>query len=161
MTETFASKIYALAVAGPVVVATLGVIAFSGQELRGEAPFSYGPVRNVAEAAAMGHASEVLRLLAAGQDPNQVWPVRRDIISSTITKVTALEAAVWSRRVQLVELLDRQGVIDDRSRRHLACLANDLENPVEDIVLYLSPDGPLNCAHGQAIAAVLERSGGL
>src|SRR5215212_7251973 len=158
MTDTFTSKMFAVAVAGPVVLTTLAVIAFSGQELRGESPFSYGPMRNIAEAAAMGHASEVLRLLAAGQDPNRVWPVRRDIISSTITEVTALEAAVWSRRVQLVELLDRQGVIDDQSRHHLACLANDLENPVEDIIRYLAAEGPLNCPHGQAIAAVLERS---
>jgi hypothetical protein len=127
-------------------------------ELRGETPFSYGPVRNIAEAAAMGHASEVLRFLGDGQDPNKVWPVRRDIISSTITRVTALEAAIWSRRVQLIELLDRQGAIDDESRRHLTCLANDLESPVEEIVRYLAPQGPLNCPPGQAIAAVLERS---
>ena len=157
MTEAPLPKILALAVAGPVVLATLAVITFSAQELRGEAPFSYGPVRNIAEAAAMGHASEVLRLLGAGEDPNQVWPVRRDIISSTITKVTALEAALWSRHVQLVELLDRQGaIVNDESRRYLTCLANDL--PVEEIVKYLSPKGPPDCVQGQAIAVVLERS---
>ena len=159
MTEGIVSKILGVAVAAPVVVATVGVLTFSGLELRGEAPFSPGPVRNIAEAAAMGHASEVLRFLAAGEDPNQVWPVRRDIISSTITMVTALEAAIWSRRVQLIELLDRQGaIVGDDSRRHLACLANDLESPVEEIVHYLSPRGPLNCPPGQALAVVLERS---
>jgi len=159
MTETRVSKMLALAVAVPLVSATIAVVTFSGLELRGDTPLSDGPVRNVAEATAMGQASEVLRFLAAGEDPNQIWPVRSDIISSTISRVTALEAAVWSRRAQLVELLDRQGAfVNDESRRHVACLASDLESPVEEIVEYLFPEGRPTCTAGQALALVRERT---
>jgi len=158
VTSRVKAYILAAAVAVPLLVTTAGILVFSAMELTGGVPLSYGPVRNVAEAAALGHASEVLRLLDAGEDPRRVWPVRRDIISSTITQVTALEAAVWSRRVQLVELMDRQGAIDDESRRHMACLASELPSPVEEIVDYLSPDGPPVCAPGQALNQVVERS---
>jgi hypothetical protein len=157
---TTRSVTLALAVAVPVALATAAIVTFSAMELGGGTPLSYGALRNVAEAAALGHASEVLRLMAAGQDPNRVWTVRTDMISSTVTRVTALEAAIWSRRVQLIELLDRQGaIVGEDSRRHLACLAGDLATPVEDIVEYLSPrDAALNCDRGEALARVVERN---
>src|SRR6185369_5211113 len=53
----------AIAMAGPAVVATLMIVTFSGLELLGHTPFAVGPFRNIAEAAGMGAASEVLRLL--------------------------------------------------------------------------------------------------
>ena len=156
---TDAKSILTLAVAAPVALATAAVLTFSALELRGDTPLSYGPMRNVAEAAALGHASEVLRLRAAGQDPNRVWTVRQDMISSTSMEVTALEAAIWSRRVQLIELFDRQGaIVGGDSRRHLACLAQDLASP-EEIVEYLSPrHGRLDCVPGQALARIVERA---
>src|SRR5688572_1707411 len=158
MTESRGQTIIAVAVAAPVVLATCAVLVFSGLELRGRTPLSDGPVRNIAEAAGLGHASEVLRLLAAGENPNQTHLVRQGIISSTITKVTALEAAIWSRRVQLVELMDRRGaIVDGESRRQLACLAHDLPNPVDEIVDYLSPQGPPDCVPGQALSRVEAR----
>jgi hypothetical protein len=160
MRESRVSKMLAVVVVTPVLAVTLAVLVFAARELRGETLLSDGGVRNVAEATGSGQASEVLRFLRAGQDPNQVWTVRRDIISSTITEVTALEAAVWSRHVQLMELLDREGAIaDEGRRRHLACLANDLVPPVEDIVKYLAPDGPAGCEPGAALAVVTARSG--
>jgi hypothetical protein len=156
---TFVPRVLAAIVAVPVALATIAVLVFSVLDSRGEPPLSDGPARNVAEAAALGQASEVLRFLRAGQDPHRVWPVRRDIVSSTITQVTALEAAVWSRRVELIELLDREGAIGDRgSRRHMGCLASDLPSAVEEIVEYLSKDAPLDCPRGEALAAVVERS---
>ena len=160
MTESPVSKMLAVIVMTPVLVATLAVLVFAARELRGDTLLSDGAVRNVAEATGSGQASEVLRFLRAGQDPNRVWTVRRDIISSTITEVTALEAAVWSRHVQLIELLDREGAIAGDARRHqLACLANDLVPPVEDIVKYLAPDGTARCEPGAALAVVVARSG--
>ena len=159
MTPTSASRILCLAVGGPVVIATAAVLTFAGFELRGRTLLSDGPVRNVAEAASLGQASEVVRLMYAGQDPNRVWPVPKDMISSTVTQVTALEAAVWSRRVQLVELFDRQGAIADAdTRRYLTCLAADLEPPVTEIIEYLSPQGAGFCEAGQTIAVVRERT---
>jgi len=157
MTEAHTSRVLALAVAGPVVIATLMVSVFSGLEILGRTPSAIGPVHNIAEAAAMGAASEVLRLLEVGEDPNRVWPVRRDIISSTITRVTGLEAAVWSHHREMVEILDRRRtIVDEQTRQHLVCLASDVGVP--EIVDYLSPGRDPDCGHGQAIDIVLERS---
>jgi hypothetical protein len=147
----------AAAMAGPAVVATLMIVAFSGLELFGHTPFAVGPFRNVAEAAGMGAASEVLRLLGNGEDPNRVLPIRGEIISSTVRQASALEAAIWSRRRELVELLDRRGaIVDAPTRQHLACLAVDLE--ARDIVEFLSPGRSPACEHGHALDVVLERT---
>lgn len=104
----------------------------------------------------MGAPSEVLRLLPL-EDPNRVWPVRGELISSSITRVTGLEAAVWSRRRELVEMLDRRGVIvDAETKQHLICLASDIG--ALDLVEYLSRGRPSDCLRGRAVEVVLERS---
>src|SRR5262249_34750945 len=111
MTGDGRSRVSALAVAGPAVLTTFMVLVFSVAEILGHTPFAVGPVRNVAEAAGLGVPSEVLRLIGSGEDPNQVLDVRSEIISASVTRVSALEASVWSRRKELVELLDRRGAI--------------------------------------------------
>jgi len=143
--------------AGPAVVATLMIVTFSSLELLGHTAFAVGPFRNVAEAAGMGAASEVLRLLGNGEDPTRVLPIRGEIISSSVRQATALEAAIWSRRRELVELLDRRGaIVDAPTRQHLACLAADLD--ALDIVEFLSPGRAPGCEHGRALDLVLERT---
>ena len=146
-----------LAAAGaPVVAATLAVLLFATAESLGVTPFSYGPPRNAAEAAGMGSASEVLRLLATVDDPNRIFPVRVDIIASNVTRVTVMEAVVFTRRLGLVELLDDEGmIVGSENRRHLACLAADLN--ASDIVSYLAPKG-IECVAGQTYAVVVARS---
>src|SRR5262245_50313516 len=146
----------AIGVAAPAVLATVAVLAFSALEISGRTPSALGPPRNIAEAAGMGAASEVLRLLDYGEDPNRVLPVRREIISSTITKVTAVEAAVWSHHREMMELLDRRGAIVDR--RYLICLTRDIGD--DDILAYLSKsESPApDCVHGEALTAVGKRS---
>lgn len=154
--ESSASRVLAIGVAAPAVAVTLAVIVFSGLEISGRTPFALGPPRNIAEAAAMGAPSEVMRLLI-GEDPNRVWPVRSEIISSTVTRVTGLEAAVWSRRRELIEMLDRRGVIvDAETQQHLICLASDIG--ALDLVEYLSRGRPSDCLRGRAVEVVLERS---
>jgi hypothetical protein len=147
----------AIALAGPAVVATLMIVTFSSLELLGHTPSAVGPFRNIAEAAGMGAASEVLRLLGNGEDPNRLLPIRGEIISSSVRQATALEAAIWSRRRELLELLDRRGaIVDAPTRQHLACLAGDLD--ARDIVEFLSPGRALACEHGRALDLVLERT---
>lgn len=143
--------------AAPAVLATVAVLVFAIRELSGKTPFSYGLPINVAEAAGSGQVSEVLRLLRAGWDPTQIWPLRPEIISSTVTRATALEAAIWGGRRPLVELLDRRGFIRDAgARHHLACLAKDIGS--EEVVAYLSPGGAPSCEPGAAFAVVKARS---
>ena len=142
--------------AAPAVLATLAVLAFAAREMSGTTPLSYGPPRNVAEAAGAGQVSEVLRFLRDGEDPSRFWPVRPEIISSTVTRPTGLEAALWGGR-QLIELLDRRGLIQNaETRQHLACLAKDIGN--EDLVAYLSPGGAPPCEYGAAFASLKARS---
>jgi hypothetical protein len=143
--------------AAPAVLATVAVLVFAARELSGRTPFSYGRPINVAEAAGAGEVSEVLRFLRAGWDPTQVWPVRPEIISSTVTRATGLEAAIWGGRQPLVELLDRRGFIRDaETRHHLACLAKDIG--ADDVVAYLSPAGAPSCDPGAGFAVVKARS---
>lgn len=152
-----ASALPGIMLAAPGVAVTLAVLAFAGLELRGTTPLSYGRPRNVAEAAALGQASEVLRLLSEGQDPNREWPLRKQIISSSVLKATALEAAVWSRQGELIQLLDARGAVPHGDeRRHLTCLASDLR--IDEIVEFLSPDGPPACEPEQAMESIQLRS---
>lgn len=152
-----ALKVLRFLVAVPLVAVTAGVAVFSLVELSGGTPFSLGPLRNVAEAAGMGNGAEILRLLRAGDDPQRVWPVRPEIISSSVTQATALEAAVWSRRREIIDLLNRQGALaDPEVRRQVYCLASDLD--VDEIKEYFSPAPVPACEAGQTLARVLERT---
>lgn len=145
-----------LAAAAPVVLATLAVVVFMLFEWSGRTLSSEGPTRNLAEAAAIGSLSEVVRFLQAGEDPNTLVDVRPFAISSSIHRVTGLEAAVWYRSSELMQLLDRAGAIrDDETRHRLTCLATDLR--VEDIVKYLAPDGATPCVPGQVVAEIEAR----
>lgn len=145
-----------IAVLAPLCVAAAGMAWVAGAERAGFSPFAGVIARNSAEAAALGRASEVLRLLRQGEDPRQVYPVRPDIISSAVRRATTLEAAIWSRQAELVELLDAHDAIGAGDRDALACLAVDLQ--VEDIVEYLAPGGTTHCEQGKAMARVIART---
>src|SRR5574342_1242879 len=80
MTDSPSTRMLAIGVAAPVVLATIAVLAFTGFEVAGHTPSAIGPPRNIAEAAGMSEPSEVLRLLDFGEDPNRVMPVRGEII---------------------------------------------------------------------------------
>src|SRR5262245_53136679 len=157
MTDGTRGLFPALAAALPAGVAACAVVVFAATELSGRTLFSYGPERNMAEAAALGRMSEVVRRLDAGEDPARIVTVRPHVISSSITRVSALEAAVWHRSAALMRLLDRSGAIHDPdTRQHLACLARDLD--VEEIARVLADDASTSCAPRQTVTAIVERS---
>lgn len=129
----------------PVLLGTVCAAVFVACELAGVTPpLAIAAPVNVAEAAGMGSAADVLRLLASGDDPARIHQVRPEIVSSSITKLTAFEAAIWSRRVELVQLLDQRASIDASRRGQLACLAQELRT--EDILEYLSAGSALECS---------------
>jgi hypothetical protein len=141
----------------PVVAAIALLAVFTVGEMAGAAPFSYQPPRNIAEAAGMGIASETLRFMRQGEDPRQVMRIRPDIISSEITQVTALEAAIWSRRVSLVQMLEREGAIRDAAvRQYLACLAAQIRD--EDLVAELRGADAGSCRGDELIRAITARA---
>ena len=140
----------------PLVLATAVMTATVLGEVTGRTPFSDGGPRNSAEAAAVGDAAVLLRLLRSGESPLRVHRLRPEIISSDVQFATTLEAAVWSRRIEMIRLLDREGVIVGRETRGgLACLAADLDLP--DVMAYLAPDG-VQCVPGEASARVVART---
>jgi acetamidase/formamidase len=104
----------------------------------------------------LADAGGVLRFLRHGEDPHAVHPVRSEIISSAILRATTVEAAMWSRQVEMIKLLDREGIIGDEQRASLACLAVDLH--VDEVVEYLAPGGASACQPGQALARVAART---
>ena len=143
-------------VLGPMLVAMAFLLLFTVGELIGVRPFSYQAPSNLAEAAGMGSMPEVLRFIRQGADSTRVEKVRPDIISSEITKVTAPEAAIWSRRVQMVRLMEREGAFGrEADRPHLACLARALR--VAEIVDYLKFPEAAECDPDQTIAQIVAR----
>ena len=146
----------AASLALPIVLVAVVIGGTVLAEQAGRTPFTEGPPRNLAEAAGMGRWSEVLRLLRFGLDPVRAYPVRPQVMPLEATCVTPMEAAIWSRRVELVVLLDAaagRGIgADERAR--LACLAADLGLP--DIANHLASRGS-SCEAGQAISTVLQR----
>lgn len=133
-----------LVTAGPVCAALIVLVAFVAGEWAGYSPLRYTPPRNMAEAAALASASEVLRHLRAGGDPNAIVHVNPGAISSSVTEVSAVEAAVWGRTIELIRLLDREGAIPTPERReYLACISEALQ--ARDILEYLAPHGTRGC----------------
>ena len=148
----------ALALLAPIAVATVGVLAVAAGERAGASPFAGLVPRNSAEAAGLGRAAELLRFLEAGEDPHAVYPVRPEILSSAIRRATTVEAAMWSRQVEMIKLLEREGAVGGGEERSaLACLAADLR--VDDVVEHLAPEGLHGCEPGQALALVTARTG--
>jgi hypothetical protein len=147
----------ALALLAPIGVATVGVLTVAAGECVGVTPFAGVVPRNSAEAAGLGRAAELLRFLKEGQDPHAVYSVRAEILSSAIRRATTVEAAMWSRQVEMIKLLEREGAIEGREERaDLACLAADLK--IDDVVEHLAPDGVSGCEPGQALARVTART---
>ena len=147
----------ALALLGPLCVAMIGIVGVATGERLGGAPFGGLVPRNSAEAAALASASDLLRFLRSGEDPHRVYDVRAEVISSAIARATTVEAAMWSRQLEMVQLLDREGAIPSGpERRALTCLAADLQ--IEEIVEYLAPDEIGDCESGVAIGRVAART---
>ena len=147
----------AVALVAPIGLATAGIAWVAAGERAGVHPFAGLTPQNGAEAAALADASGLLRFLRRGEDPHAVHPVRPDVISSAILRATTVEAAMWSRQVEMIKLLEREGVIHgDEQRASLACLAVDLH--IDDVVEYLAPEGANSCQPGQALARVTART---
>lgn len=135
-----------LAAALPATAATLAILGFAALETGGKPPLSVHP-QNLSEAAALGSAAETVRRLSLGDSPYRIEAVRSELIASQVMHVTPLEAAVYSRRLELIQLLDSRGLLaDDPLRRTLACLAADIG--AADIAEHLARGRALDCEAG-------------
>jgi hypothetical protein len=146
-----------LALLIPLAAAILWIAWVVAAERAGATAFSGLVPHNSAEAAGLGRAGELLRFLRHGEDPHRVHPVRPEILSSAILRATTLEAAMWSRQLELIQLLDREGTMTDPAERAaLACLAADLQ--LDDVAEYLGARSNGGCEPGQALERVVART---
>ena len=155
MSTTVVSRGTWLAIAAGPAAALLLLVGFAVSELLGHTPFAHRRPANIADAAGRGRGAEVLRFLHEGADPAAVMTVDPEIISASITRVTALEAAVWSRRVQLIRMLDRRQLISAPARAHLTCLARDIR--ATEIAEYLGDSNAGTCEKDAAMRAIEAR----
>jgi len=145
-----------LALVSPLAAATIVLAALAIGERTGRPLFAVDAARNSAEAVALGDAAAVVRFLQAGEDPQRVYPLRPEAISSSVLRATTLQAAVLSRRVEMVILLDHAGTLREPAlRQELACLAADVNQP--GIAVVLVPSGA-DCMPGAALKRWLDRS---
>lgn len=157
--NTRLSTVCGISLTAPLAVAVAWLVFVMGGDMTGAGPFANLGPRNSAEAAGLARAADVLRFLRMGEDPHRLYPVRPEVISSAILRVTTLEAAMWSRQLELIQLLDHQRTITREDRAALACLAADLH--VDDVAEYLAPEGTGYCVPGQTLEQVIARSRGL
>lgn len=121
----------------PVLAFALSLYAVAGWA-GGASPFWSSPEVNVSEAAMIRDHAEVVRLIRAGQDPNRSWPISAEASDDGREQTaTPLEAAIRIRRLELVELLIREGArVPPDVRPRLVALAQQVDAP--DIVEYMN-----------------------
>lgn len=135
-TEAGRRVIAPIALLLPMLAVLAGSAAVAAGWAVGAEPF--WPVHDLtlSEAAAVRDGAEVLRLIEMGHDPNRRWPVREDIIDGERHDITPLEAAILIRRLQVVEILVRNGVTLTPAQRQ-ELVAKSREHEAADIAAFL------------------------
>lgn len=134
----------ALAVLPPLAVAVYTVIALM-LGMAGRHPMWKVSTPNFSEAAAGRDAATVMLLLSEGHDPNASHLVRAGILDRWAVRTTPLEAAYGEGRMEIVDILLRNGAALDEERRvSFACQAR--ARGETDIVRYFEArGGPVTC----------------
>lgn len=149
----------AIALAAPLAAAAAFLAALAISERAGRPFAAIEPPRNGAEAAALGNAAALVRFLEAGEDLLRVYPIRPEAVSSSVPFATTLEAAVLSRRPEMLMVLEHSGALrDPKVRASLACLAADLG--LADMIALLAPPATRDCVPGAAVRQIAERAAG-
>lgn len=141
----------------PPLLAAALILAIVVTERAGGTLFPGVSPRNSAEAAGMARAASLLAYLESDQDPARVYEIDPAIISSSVLRASTLEAAVFSRQVGIIEMLDHRGAFsDDRRRQAVRCLAEDIQ--AADIAAYLTRAADPPCVPNAENERVLQRT---
>lgn len=120
---TAVDRVWYWLVAAPAAAGIVAALLFVAAEGVGLHPFADPPL-TLSEAAAVGEAPVLVRLLRGGASPLARYPVRRDIIGGAAPQLlTPLDAAVLRDQVGTVRLLEVRMLIDQAARVRLVCLA--------------------------------------
>ena len=112
----------ACAAAPPLVALAINVAILIPGAAGGTPPFWRGGALTLSEAAALHDQGELVRLIAAGSDPNARYALRPGVLAAR--SLTPLEAAVGARRAEVVDLLMLHGAtMDANNWTRLHCLA--------------------------------------
>src|SRR5687767_10312063 len=112
-----------VALAAPLLTAVCLALGAQAAEWSGRDWWSDTRPRNAAEAAALGRAADLVRLMRRGDHPEQIFPVRDGVLGDSAAWVSVIEAAMWTEGAATIRLLEREGaVITNSHRRRLACL---------------------------------------
>lgn len=116
----------ALAIPGCSVIAAL--VAGLALLPWGRHPLWRQPTLNLAEAAAVRDAGEIVRLIDAGSDPNEIREIRGGLLTEEPIRVTPIEAAVTARDVEIARVLLVNGArLDPQLWSRLRCTAESDE----------------------------------
>ncbi len=97
----------------PVFVAVAWLATLGAWQATGSHPIWTLAPRNVAEAAALRDAADVVRRVERGEDPNQPGEIRAGLLASHAVTLRPLEAAAAAREREMVQLLIELGAIFD------------------------------------------------
>jgi hypothetical protein len=109
-------------IAIPPIVGFLVLAAYVGAEALGFRGLAAPEADTISEAAALGHAARALELIAAGQNPNDPFPIRPGILGANRLELRPVEAAILGRNPELMRLLQRAGATQPDHGR-IVCLA--------------------------------------
>ena len=148
------SPIQLLAVS-PLLVLFAGTLVVVGGWVVGAKPF--WPVTNLtlSEAVVTRDAGEVVRLIERERvDPNRSWPVRAELLERS--PITPVEAAVATRRGEMVVLLLRHGAVLPEGPERDALICQAVRSREEDVVGLLlqtgnGSDPRARCASGASV----------
>ena len=119
-----------MALAAPACVLAAGLALALALGAFGHHPMWPHHPLNLSEAAAVRDEAEVVRLIGYGEDPNVRRDIRPGVLFNYAVRLTPLEAAVASRRAQMVERLLANGALMDADLwNSLRCLARGHEVP--------------------------------
>lgn len=100
---------------------------------------------NLAEAAAVRDAAEVVRLMERGDSLVTSWPVRAGLVGESATSLTPLEAAIASRDRNMIDLLYDAGAQLDAAQWVLIRCAADIQEVMDALDARQPADASLEC----------------
>lgn len=130
----------------PPLLLALSIVVMLAMALVGRHPMWHVLDLNLSEAAAGRDAATVELLIGAGEDPNVMRTIRPGVLDGSAARMTPIEAALDARRLEIIDLLLRHGVLlDEADRVAYACKAKSRGDA--DIVRYFEArGGPVTCS---------------